>query len=505
MHQLPLADIVVLLIYLAGVVGFGCWFVRHSRNAEGFMAAGRSLPGWAVGLSIFGTYVSSISFLALPGKAYAANWNAFVFSLSLPVAAVIAVRYFVPFYRRSGEISAYHHLEHRFGAWARLYAVICYLLTQLARMGTIMYLVALALAPLTGWDVWLIILVTGILVTAYTLLGGIEAVIWTDVVQSVVLTAGALVCVGVLLVGMPEGPGQIFRIAAEHHKLSLGSFGASVSESTFWVVLIYGLVINLQNFGIDQSYVQRYIAARSDRAAAGSVWLGALLYLPVSAMFFFIGTALFAFYTAQPGLLPESVDAAAKPDSVFPYFIVSQLPTGMTGLLVAAIFAAAMSSVDSSLNCSATLFLQDVYKRYVRRGRDVTDRESMRVLYLTTLIWGTLGTGTALAMMHVKSALDAWWQLAGIFSGGMLGLFLLGRISRRARSPAATTAVISGVLVILWMTLSLSPNWPKALEFLRSPMHSFMTIVVGTLVILLVGLLVSRFRGRPVSRTPDVR
>ncbi|MFH1919588.1 MAG: sodium:solute symporter [Planctomycetota bacterium] len=499
-------DIAVLLIYLLGVVAFGSWFVRRSRTTEGFMAAGRSLPGWAVGLSIFGTYVSSISFLALPGKAYGDNWNPFVFSLSLPIAALIAVRFFVPFYRRYGEISAYNHLEHRFGAWARTYAVICYLLTQIARMGAIMYLVALALAPLTGWDVRAIILGTGILVTVYTLLGGIEAVIWTDVVQSIVLTGGALVCAVLLLTGMPEGPGQILRIAGEHGKFSLGSFGPSLTESTFWVVLVYGLVINLQNFGIDQSYVQRYIAAKSDKEAAKSVWLGALLYLPASAMFFFIGTALFAFYTARPELLPASVDAVGKPDSVFPHFIVTQLPPGMTGLLVAAVFAAAMSSVDSSLNCSATLVLCDLYKRYFRRSAG--ERESMIVLYVTTLTWGAIGTATALAMIRVRSTLDVWWQLAGIFSGGMLGLFLLGLISRRAKNAAAATAVVSGILVILWMTLSASPAWPQALEPLRSPFHSLMIVVNGTLAILLVGLLLSRF-GRPGSngeeRTSDTR
>ncbi len=495
MQQLPTIDIAVLLIYLAGVVGFGCWFVRRSRTTEGFMAADRSLPGWAVGLSIFGTYVSSISFLALPGKAYGGNWNPFVFSLALPIAAFLAVRYFVPFYRTGGEISAYNHLEHRFGAWARTYAVICYLLTQLARMGTIMYLVALALAPLTGWDVATIILVTGVLVTFYTLLGGIEAVIWTDVVQSVVLTVGALVCMVLLLLDMPEGPGQIFRIAAEHGKFSLGSFGPSLAEPTFWVVLVYGLTINLQNFGIDQSYVQRYITASSDAEAAKSVWLGAMLYLPISAVLFFIGTALFAFYTSQPDLLPGTADVAVKPDTVFPHFIVTRLPVGIVGLLIAAIFAAAMSSVDSSLNSSATLVLCDIYKRYFRPSAG--GRESMCVLYTTTLVWGVLGTAAALAMMQVKSALDAWWQLSSIFSGGMLGLFLLGLISRRAKNPAAATGVLIGILVIVWMTFS--PTWTGRLAPLRSPFHSFMIIVVGTLTILLVGLVVSRFGKRPTT------
>ena len=490
MHGLPAIDIAVLIVYLAGVVGIGCWVGRKGRNPDEFMAAGRKVPGWAVGLSIFGTYVSSISFLALPGKAYGGNWNAFVFSLSLPLTTWLAVKYFVPFYRRSGEVSAYQHLEQRFGPWARTYAVICYLLTQLARMGTILYLLALALAPLTGWSMVTIILVAGVLVILYTLVGGMEAVIWTDVVQSIVFIGAALVCVLLLLTGLPRGPGQLLGIAAEHHKFSLGSFGGSLSESTFWVVLIYGVVINLQNFGIDQSYVQRYQTAKTDREAAKSVWLGALLYLPVSAVFFFIGTALFAFYTARPELLPASVDAANKPDAVFPHFIVAQLPVGITGLVIAGIFAAAQSTVSSSINCSATLILCDLYKRHLRP--DASDAQSMRVLYAATLVIGVAGTGAALAMMSIKSALDAWWQLAGIFSGGMLGLFLLGLISRRAKNPAAMTGVAIGILVIVWMTFS--PQWKGDLARFRSPFHNLLITVIGTLAILLTGLLVSRFR-----------
>ena len=462
------------------------------------MAAGRSLPGWAVGLSIFGTYVSSISFLANPGKSYESNWNPFVFSLSLPLAAWIAVRWFVPFYRKTGSVSAYEHLEQRFGLWARTYAVVCYLLTQLARMGTILYLVALAIAPLTGWDVRAIILVTGGLVILYTLLGGIEAVIWTDVVQSVVLSIGMLVAVIVLLTRMPEGPSQVFSIADANDKFSLGSFGASLKEPTFWVVLAYGLFINLQNFGIDQSFVQRYATARDDQAAARSVWIGAWLYLPISAILFFIGTGLFAFYSVQPDLLPSVGNTAGKADAVFPHFIVSELPTGLTGLLIAAVMAAAMSSVDSSLNSSATLFLCDVYKRFFRK--DAGERESMRVLYTATVLWGLAGTGAALAMIKVQSALDVWWSMAGIFSGGMLGLFLLGQISSRAGKRHAMVAVVIGVLVILWMSLSPGSLWPGSLDALRNPLHSFLTIVIGTLTVLLVGLILCSWAAKKPIR-----
>jgi len=494
MHQLPFIDLIVLVLYLVGTVALGLWVGRRSRSTEEFMAAGRRIPGWAVGLSIFGTYVSSISFLALPSKAYATNWNAFVFSLAIPVTTWLAVKYFVPFYRQRGAVSSYEHLEHRFGPWARTYAVVCYLLTQLARMGTIMYLLALLLAPLTNWSVPTLIIVTGVVVITYTLFGGMEAVIWTEVMQSIVFIVGALSCVAVILIGMPQGVGQFFQIAADHHKFSLGSFGPAVGQETFWVVLVYGIVINLQNFGIDQSYVQRYQTAKNDREAVRSVWLGSLLYLPISAVFFFIGTGLFAFYTARPELLPAA--AAAKPDAVFPHFIVSQLPIGLTGLVIAAIFAAAQSTIASSINCSATLLLCDVYKRYCRPG--ATERQSMCVLWGASLLVGAAGTGMALAMMHIKSALDAWWSLASIFSGGMLGLFLLGQISRRAKSPAAATGVIIGVLVICWMTFS--SKWTGALEPFRSPFHSFLTVVIGTLAILLVGLLVSR-RSKPLDVT----
>jgi solute:Na+ symporter, SSS family len=481
MHgTLSVIDLAILLAYLVGVTGFGCLFYWRSRDSEAFTAAGRSLPGWAVGLSIFGSYVSSISFLANPGKAYGGDWNAFVFALSLPVAAFVAVRWFVPFFRQSGEVSAYHHLENRFGPWARLYAVVCYLLTQVARLGTILYLLALALEPFTGWDIRTIIVVVGVIIMIYPLLGGTEAVIWTGVVQAVVLVGGALACVITLLTGMPEGPAQVFTIAVEHGKFSLGSLGTSFAASTFWVVLVYGLVINLQNFGIDQSYVQRYITAKSDRAAQRSVWLGGMLYLPIGAMFFFIGTALFAFYRARPELLPPDLQGGAAPDAVFPHYISHQLPVGLSGLVVAALCAAAM---DSNLNCMATLFLRDIYRRYWRR--DCSERESMRVLHYSTLGFGLVCTVAAIAMIGNKSALDVWWNLAGIFGGGMLGLFLLGRLAARASNGAAALAVAAGVAVMLWMALSPQAGWLPAA--LRSPFHPLLTIVFGTATILAVG------------------
>jgi solute:Na+ symporter, SSS family len=481
MEHLHGVDLFVLIAYLVGTVALGVWVGRHGQTTDEFMAAGRRIPGWAVGLSIFGTYVSSISFLALPAKAYGQNWNAFVFSLSIPLTTWIAVRYFVPFYRQAGGVSAYEHLEARFGPWARTYAVACYILTQLSRMGTILYLLALAIAPLTGWSIPFLIFLTGCIVIAYTLIGGIEAVIWTDVVQSVVFIVGALACVVVLTMGIPGGAPTAWRLAVENDKLSLGSFGPGVTESTFWVVLFYGIFTNLNNFGIDQSFVQRYQTAKSDREAKRSVWLGAMLYLPISAVFFLIGTLLFAFYTMRPGELPAEV--ASKADTVFPHFISTHLPWGLAGLVISAILAAAQSTLSSSINCCATLFLCDIYRRYFRR--DATESESMGVLRIMTLLFGVAGMLIGLEMMHIKSILDAWWSLASIFSGGMLGLFLLGFIPRIQGIDAAV-GVLAGAIVIMWTSI---PWISQRLGVWESPFHLHLTIVLGTLTVIFAALL----------------
>jgi len=286
--QLPVVDLVVFLILVLGSALFGASFFFRSRTADQFTSGGQKVPAWVAGMSIFATYVSSISFLALPGKAYMSNWNALVFSFSIPFASYFAVRFFVPLYRSLGSISAYNYLEVRFGSWARIYASMCYILTQLMRTGAILLLLALPLHALFGWDVRTIIVITGIVVIVYSMLGGIQAVMWVDAIQGIILIAGALACAIVLTFSMPEGPRQLFDIAAANHKFSLGSMGASLSESTFWVVLVYGLFINLQNYGIDQNYIQRYMTTSSEKEAQSSTLFGSLLYLPVSVVFFYI-------------------------------------------------------------------------------------------------------------------------------------------------------------------------------------------------------------------------
>ena len=462
-------DIIVFLLFTGGVVAFGCSFFKKKGTSEEFTSAGRSLPGWVVGMSIFDTYVSCISYLGYTGKALSGDWNAIVFSLSITIASYFAARYFVPFYRSQDSISAYSFLENRFGPWARIYASSCYLLTQIARTGSILYLLALPMNVLLGWNIQTIIIVTSVAIVLYSMLGGMKAVIWTEAIQGIILIGGARVCMFILLFDMPEGPAQTFSIAMEDGKFSLGSFGSSLSESTFWVCLIYGVFTNLQNYGIDQSYVQRYHTAKNEKEAKFSALFGGYLFIPVSAVFFMIGTGLYAFYKVHPGVLPDGVGA----DYVFPFFIVNELPVGLTGLLIASIFAAGMSTIATSVTSSSTIILTDYYQRFRKHAGN---RERMLVLKLTSVGVGVAGILVAFAFMSVQSALDAWWALASIFSGGMLGLFLLGYISRKARNFDAVLGVVCGVIPVCWIVIS---------PFV----HANLAIVFGTLLIFLVGFL----------------
>ena len=468
-------DLIVFVCYLLGTLYLSVIFFSKKRTSKSFTLGSGKTPQWVVTLSIFATFVSSISYLALPGSAYGTNWNAFVFSLSIPIAALITVRYFIPVYRRINSSSAYTYMEQRFGPWAKIYVSICYISTQLMRVGTIIYLLALAINMILGWDMITVIVFTGVFVTIYSIIGGIEAVLWTDAIQGIVLILGAVFCVAILLVDMPEGPVQLFKVAIEDNKFSFGDFDGSINEPTFWVVLIYGIFINLQNFGIDQNYIQRYMVSSSETNAKKSAFYGGMLYLPVSAIFLFIGTALYAYYKVKNGL-PE--DLINTPDKVFPHFIVNELPQGVSGLLIASIFAAGMSTISTSFNSTSTVLLTDYFKK------NAVENKKLWFLYGSTVVICLISIIIALVMIDVKNILDVWWKYASILSGGMLGLFLLGIFSNVKTNKNAILGLIFGILAILILTL-----YPVLFPEREPLTHSYLTTVIGTLSIFLTGIL----------------
>ncbi len=494
-------DLLLILCYLLAMVGIGVYFSRKNKSSEQFTTASGSIPGWALGLSFYATFLSAITFLGDPGKSFGANWNPFVFSLSIPLAAIVATKWFVPFYRESGEISAYTHLEKRFGNWARTYAMVCFILTQLARMGTIFYGIALTLNALTGIDMRLIILVAGLCIILYTVLGGMEAVIWTEVIQAVLKTLGAGMILYLITLQTPLN--AIIERGMQEDKFSLGTFAFDFQTSSFWVILAYGFFINLTNFGIDQNYIQRYHTAKNPRDAAKSIWLCVLYYVPVSFLFFFIGTALYSFYAENPALILElkqqvsveknipldALQASDYGDRVLPYFMKTQIPTGFLGLLIAALLSAGMSTMSSGMNSSATVFLKDIYLRYIDPEADA--KKQFRLLLIATTCMGGLGIVFGMSMIGVKSLLDVWWKLSGIFAGGMLGIFLLGFLAKKVRNFEAKIAAVIGLILIALM--SFKDNLPEALQI---PLDSKMTVVIGTLSIVGIGVLIQKIRAK---------
>lgn len=514
MHALPVIDITIVILYLLAMVWIGFYFSKKNKSSDQFIKASGKVPGWAIGLSIYATFLSSNTFLGVPGKAFGGNWNAFVFSISMPFAAWVATKYFVPFYRHTQEVSAYTHLEKRFGSWARTYAVVCFLLTQFARMGSIFFGMALTMHALTGMSMSSVMVWMGLCIILYTVMGGMEAVVWTEVVQGVLKTLGALLVLYLILREMPGGMKQVIDIAKANDKFSLGTASFNFTQSGFWVIFLYGFFINLNNFGMDQNYIQRYHTAVSEKQAVRSVWLCVALYVPASFIFFVIGSSLFSYYRLHPELtmaLQQSVAleklgarapaaelsayaASLKPaeyaDKVMPHFMVNKVPAVFLGLIIAAILSAAMSTISSGMNASATVFTKDIYKRYI--SKTLAGKKELNVLYASTVFFGLIGLFAGMAMIGVKSILDIWWELSGIFAGGMLGLFLLGLISKSTKSAEAMIAVVLGVIVIVW--LSFADRIPAAYPYLRSALHKNMIIVVGTLVIFWTGILISRIR-----------
>lgn len=484
-------DLAIVFAYLVGTTLFGCSFLfrKGGRDSAAFMTGGGRLPTWTIALSIFATHVSSIAFLGLPAKAFLDNWNPYVLSLTVPIAAVIAAVGFVPFYRRSESVSAYSFLERRFGIWARLYASACFLVMQSARSGVILFLLALLMNAVLGYSIPSIIIVTGVATLIYSMMGGLSAVVWTDAIQSLILIVGTVLCIATLGWMIPD-LGAGFNEAWQAGKFSLGSFTLSDwGHETFWVTFVYAIFVNLQNFGIDQSFTQRYVAAKTQRAATRSLLSSAFLYLGTTALFVLIGTLLWMYVRANPGTVPEGT--LAKADSVFPWFIVHKLPAGVSGLLVAAIIAAAMSTVSATLNSGATVMLEDYWRRFAARRSNA--RADIGFLRLSTVGLGLFAIGVGLLVMNVRSALAAFWALQSVLSGGMLGLFLLALLSRRAAGIQALVGTLCGFAAILWVAFG---QKMLPLPFL---LHVNLAIVLGTVVSVFVGLSVASRRPPPLT------
>ena len=474
---------VVLGTYLLTLVGMGIYFSRREKTTDDFFKAGGRVPWWAAGLSIFGTQLSAITFMAIPAKTYATNWLYFMLNMTIIVVAPFIILIFLPFYRRLNVTTAYEYLERRFNVLTRLIGSAMFIMLQFGRIGIVLFLPSIALSVVTGIDIQVCIIVMGVLSIIYTALGGIEAVIWTDVVQVVILLAGALLCLVLIVFDLDGGFAGMLDVAEQHGKLRTFDFDFDLARPTFWVVILGGLAANLISYGSDQAVIQRYLTTSNETAAARGIWTNGLLTLPASLLFFVIGTALFAYYKAHPLAMNPTM---SNTDAVFPWYIVTELPVGIAGLLIAAIFAAAMSSLDSSMNSVATVVTTDFYRRF---KPNVPDRRCLYVARWATVAVGLAGTTLALMMAgwNIKSLWDQLSIVIGLFAGGLGGLFLLGILTRRAHGVGAVIALAaSGVVQFL------------VKEF--TPAHFLLYSFTGVASCLIVGYLASLLI--PISTKP---
>ena len=456
MNILRLPDLLVIALYFLVVAGIGLRFARRQTSTETYFAANRSIPHWAMGLSIFATIISSITFIAYPGAAYAGNWNLLVPGFMAILVLLGGGWGLIAFFRHAVGLSAYEYFEKRFGYGARAYSALAFTAGHFSKMGFVLFTITAAICGMTGWDPYHVIVGVGVITILYTIVGGIEAVIWTEVLQGIVKLTGLVLIVIFLLWIMPGGPGAAFKLAGEHHKMSLGAFnGHLATPGNFWTMLIYGAFWYLQKYATDQTMVQRYLVARSDREALKGVALGAFLCVPAWAAFMLVGTLLWAYYQLSGAVLPPHLyDAGGKvlADRVFPFFLTTQIPAGLAGILIAALFSAAMSTMSSDLNCLAAVGVEDYYRKLRPQA---TDRQQ---LVAGKLIVAFCGTIAVLAGAFIASkgdgALTLYYAATAILSAGLAGMFLLAFFSRRANRQGLWVGLTAALIFTAWATLT---------------------------------------------------
>ena len=435
----------VLFLYLAGMVYIGVRLAGKQKTTNDYFLAGRNMPWVVVGMSIFASITSAITYMGVPGLVYEENISFFVGMLMMPVAAPFIIFLFLPFYRELEVTTSYEYILRRFGRSARYTVSGLFLLTRLGWLGTVIYAPALALSVVTGMNIWITILLMGVLGTVYTVLGGLAAVIWTDVAQFIVLVGGAVWVAVTLIINTPDGVTGIMEIAAGTGHLNLLDWRPSLFEMTVSVVAISYFMQFMHDYGVDQVTVQRLLSTRSFAAMARATFLNALFTVVIVGILVFIGLGLFAYNQAHPGLLPETLER----DKVFPYYIVHALPVGISGLVITGIFAAAMSSVDSGINSLSTVVVNDFVKPL--RKVAASEEHDVWLARILTLFFGGFATGVAFFASSIGNIVKTSQGFIGLFSGPVLALFLLGILTRRGSFAGWVVGTAAALPATMWV------------------------------------------------------
>lgn len=483
-RYLTTLDYIIIALYFALTLWVGWWCVRRRKQSSGdyFLGGGR-MAWWALALSMFATGTSSISFMALPAKTYQSDWLAFGSAPAQAFAGVVVGLVFVNLLRRLKLTTVYGYLDRRFDSRVRLLgAALAVLLKIGGRMSIVMLLPALALSTVTGLNVYLSIFLIGGVTTFYAMEGGFEAVVWTDVLQAIVAFISLGIALYFLTSGVPGGFGGIVDLANADNKLRALDTSADLTQPTIWVFMGMFLAAIFTQLG-DQPNMQRWFAISDDRETRRTVAMSTVIGLTAATTFFFIGTALYAYYKSNPARMVSGLPN----DAIFPFFIANELPTGVVGFIVAGLFASAMGALSSAINSTSAVIVSDFHHVIAPHA---TEAARLRMAKLATLACGGIATAMAayLAYKNVLSLWDEFLKLVALIGGGFPGVFALGLLSRRATAPGVMVGALASIAVTWWVQ-----NFTQTSVFFHGFVAVASCMAIGYIASLLLG------RRRPAS------
>ena len=497
MNHLHFIDYFIILIVLGITLWLGFRFAKRQKTTENYFLSKGNFPAWALGLSLLSTLISSVTFLGYPAQGYASNWILLVQGLMVPIVLLGAIWFIVPLYRKVIGLSTYEYFEKRFGGFARYYSSSSFIIRQFAGMGTVLFLIAVAIHEMTTINPFIVLAIVGFVLVLVNLKGGMQAVIWLDVFQGFMLFASGIICLAVILFSIKGGVPEAIKVATENDRTGFGPYDIDFTQLTLIVMIINGAFYAIQKYGTDQTVVQRYLTAKSDKAAEKASLLGISLTVPIWTIFMFIGTALFVFYKQN------DLPAGMKAEAVFPHFIMTQMPTGIIGFIVAALISAAICSLSADLNSLAAVGIEDYYKK-LRPGK--TDKQYLYTSKAFVVISGLLAIaiGALYLLTGNEGVLGVIFTIYAIFSGGIVGIFLLGLFSARANRQGVNIGIIVCILFTAYAFLTSTPigiKDPKLLLDLGSfnfTHHKLMLGVYSHLIVIVVGYIASLFFPKPV-------
>ncbi|KMM36925.1 sodium:solute symporter [Guptibacillus hwajinpoensis] len=452
MSQFTMLDYIVLVVYILGIAWFGARFGKKQNTTKDYFLGGRSIPWWAIGLSVMATQASAITFIGAPGWGYEGGLERINTFINVPLAMAFLIATIVPFFYRAEVYTAYEYLERRFGAGTRTLSAALFLVARGLATGVVLYAPALVLSVVTGWDIKLTIILMAVIAVSYTVLGGISAVIWTDVIQMFVLWLGAAISIVVILVKVPGGMSSILTSASDAGMLQSLNFSFDLSvEYSVWAGVIGGFFLHAAYFGTDQSQIQRVLTSKSIRESKLSLVLSGVLLIPQMLLFLFIGILLFAFYQTFGDPNIDNLN------ELFPLFVVNQLPAGISGLIIAGVFAAAMSSLDSALNSLSAVSIRDFYGQFVKKN--ASDEHYLKASRWATIFWGIYATIFAFFAANLGPVIEAVNKIGSYFYGALLGVFILAIFTKRTNGVGAVTGIIAGMLSVWGVTQFAEVSW----------------------------------------------